>query len=81
MYPKIKDVYVDKGYILVVNFENGVQKKYDFNRNFDNPVFRDLKNEYLFKQVKVDTGGYGISWNDDLDLSENELWKNGVTCN
>lgn len=81
MYPKIKDVCVDEDYILVVNFENGIQKRYDFKRNFDNPVFRDLNNEYFFKQVKVDKGGYGISWNDDLDLSEYELWENGVTCN
>jgi len=27
--------------------------------------------------VKVDAGGYGISWNDDIDLSEYELWTNG----
>ncbi len=32
----------------------------------------------LFEQVKVDTGGYGISWNDDIDLSCNELWENGM---
>ena len=33
----------------------------------------------LFEQVKVDSGGYGISWNDELDLSCNELYYNGVT--
>ena len=27
--------------------------------------------------VKVDAGGYGISWNDNIDLSSNELWENG----
>lgn len=27
--------------------------------------------------VQVDPGGYGISWNDNVDLSENELWING----
>jgi hypothetical protein len=26
----------------------------------------------------VDAGGFGISWNDDADLSEYELWTNGV---
>ena len=37
-----------------------------------------LKNiDGLFDQVKVDVGGYGISWNDDLDLSCEELWING----
>ena len=32
----------------------------------------------LILAVKVDSGGYGISWNDDADLSEYELWTNGV---
>ena len=32
----------------------------------------------LFEQVQVDSGGYGISWNDDIDLSCNELWENGT---
>ncbi|WP_044018806.1 DUF2442 domain-containing protein [Thermoanaerobacter italicus] len=31
----------------------------------------------FFKAVKVDAGGYGVSWNSELDLSEYELWKNG----
>jgi len=31
----------------------------------------------LFEQVKVDTGGFGISWNDDIDLSCDELYING----
>lgn len=31
----------------------------------------------LFEQVKVDAGGYGISWNDEIDLSCNELYENG----
>jgi len=30
------------------------------------------------KSVRVDSGGYGISWNDDVDLSEYEIWTNGV---
>ena len=32
----------------------------------------------LFNQVKVDSGGYGISWNDEIDLSCNELYENGA---
>ena len=28
--------------------------------------------------VEVDNGGYGISWNDDIDLSCDELFENGV---
>jgi len=80
MYPKIRNINTDvkEDYILIIEFENGIRKKYDFKKNFKNPLFQDLKNKILFKQVKVDAGGYGISWNDDLDLSEYELWNNGV---
>lgn len=32
----------------------------------------------LFSCVAVDVGGYGIVWNDELDLSCDELWENGT---
>jgi hypothetical protein len=41
-------------------------------------MFELLRNEAFFKAVKVDPGGYGISWSDDADLSEYELWTNSV---
>ncbi|WP_423805896.1 DUF2442 domain-containing protein [Phascolarctobacterium succinatutens] len=42
--------------------------------------FKALKyTNVLFNLVKVDVGGYGISWNDDLDLSCDELWENGYS--
>ena len=31
----------------------------------------------LYYSVSVDTGGYGIVWNDELDLSCDELFANG----
>lgn len=31
----------------------------------------------LFEQVRTDPGGYGVSWNDDIDLDGSELWENG----
>lgn len=42
-------------------------------------VFQNLKNNNIFKNIKVDVGGYGISWNDYLDLECTELWGNGIT--
>lgn len=44
------------------------------------PVFAELKEDtQAFYCVEVDVGGYGIVWNDDLDLSCDELWEHGVT--
>lgn len=65
---------------LVAVFQNGIEKKYDVKQLFSTiPCFQELeKNHFLFKQVRVDAGGYGVSWNDNLDLAAEELWENGV---
>ena len=44
----------------------------------EDEIFKPLLNDSLFKSVKADKHGYGISWTDELDLSESELWLNGV---
>ena len=78
MFHKIKNVKALKDYILEVIFENDEIKYYDVKPLFDKwYIFQDLENKHLFEQVKVDTKGYGISWNDDIDLSCNELYNNG----
>lgn len=77
-YPKIKSVKALENYTLEVLFDNEVIKIYDFTPNFKYEIFQALKDYNLFKEVMVDPGGYGISWNDDLDMSEYELWTKGV---
>jgi len=67
-----------EGKRLLVTFVNGVQKVYDCQRILQLDRFQLLRNEAFFKAVTVDTGGYGVSWNDQMDLSEYELWRNGV---
>ncbi len=77
--PKIKDVKPLENYTLQVLFSNGIIKKYDMKPIIKKyPVFEDLQHNNLFKIVHVDCGGYGIAWNDNLDLSEYEIWKNGI---
>ena len=79
MFHKIKNVAAIPDYRLSVQFCEGVTKIYDVKPLFEQlPVFIALKNEEEFFDVTVDVGGYGIIWNDDLDLSCDELWENGV---
>ena len=80
MFHKIKNVYALPDYRLSVQFSEGVTKIYDMKPLFEQmPLFAELKeNAAVFCGVSVDVGGYGIVWNDDLDLSCDELWKNGV---
>jgi len=76
--PKLFAVQALENKKLRVKFVNGVEKVYDCTQLPDIEMFQFHKNDALFKSVKVDAGGYGISWNDDADLSEYELWTNGV---
>ncbi|MFR4519140.1 MAG: DUF2442 domain-containing protein [Fusobacterium sp.] len=80
MFYKVQDVKPLEKYKLLVTFQNGEIKEYDVKPLFDKwQVFKDLIYiNGLFQQVKVDAGGYGISWNDDIDLSCDELYYNGV---
>ena len=41
-------------------------------------AFRPLLDNALFQSVKADKYGYGVIWSDEIDLSESELWKNGL---
>ena len=80
MFHKVKNVSALPDYKLSVQFCEGLTKTYDVKPLFEKiPVFAQLKNEEVFFCVSVDVGGVGIIWNDELDLSCDELWENGVT--
>ena len=81
MFYKVHEVKPLGDYTLLVKFEKGEQKIYDIKPLFEKwGTFKDLYSIHgLFEQVKVDSGGYGISWNDDIDLSCNELYENGIS--
>ena len=80
MFHKIKNVFALPEYRLSVQFSEGLTKIYDVKPLFEKlPAFAVLQeNADAFACVSVDDGGYGIAWNDDLDLSCDELWINGV---
>ena len=81
MFHKVKAAAALPDYRLSVQFAEGVTKLYDVKPLFEKwPVFKALESSpELFSSVEVDVGGYGIVWNDDLDLSCDELFENGET--
>ena len=82
MFYKIKSVIPLDNMLLKVEFENGIIKNYDVKKLKNRwQVFKNLENKTLFEHVKVDAGGYGIMWNENIDLSCNEVWENGVIIN
>ena len=81
MFHKVKAVNALPDYMLSVQFAEGVTKIYDVKPLFSKwNSFKALKHDFgLFHSVRVDQGGYGIVWNDELDLSCDELFENGET--
>ncbi len=79
MFHKTKNVSALQEYRLSIQFAEGVTKLYDVKPLFEKlPVFKSLiDHPEEFGCVSVDVGGYGIVWNDELDLSCDELWENG----
>ena len=79
MFHKVNTVSALSDLRLCVQFAEGSTKIYDVKpllKRWD--TFKRFESEpELFAQVKVDIGGYGIVWDDELDLSCDELYANG----
>ena len=77
MFHKIKNVTPLKEFKLSIQFAEGITKIYDMKKLIENnEIFADLKDINLFNSAKVDIGGYGVIWNDDIDISCDELFEN-----
>ena len=76
-YPRITSVTAVDNTRLRVCFDTGVTTMYDCRPIIASPRFRLLAVPAFFRAVRVDTGGYGVCWTDQMDLSEYELWTNG----
>ena len=79
-FHRIRSVSVSESFLIRIEFENGIEKEYDLNRLKDRPEFALLfRHPDFAKAVRVDPGGYGISWNDEIDIGCEELWNHGMT--
>ena len=77
MFHKIKNVAPLKDFKLIIQFAEGITKIYDMKKLIENnKIFANLKDINLFNSVEVDIGGYGVIWNDDIDISCDELFEN-----
>ncbi len=75
--PTIKSIQALENYQLLVEFANHEYRLYDLTPRLSTEVFAPLQNPVFFQSVKVDTGGYAAVWNEEIDLSEHELWIHG----
>ena len=81
MFVKITSLATLPDYILLVGFSTGEFKKYDVKQLINKyQPFKKLTIDDLFSKAKIELGGYGVVWNDDLDLSADGLYEKGVPC-
>ena len=80
MFHRISKVEPRPDLCLLVWFANSEIKRYNVKPLLSEwEPFRSLETiPGLFNSVKVDANGFGVVWNDDIDLSCNELYNNGV---
>ena len=78
--PKIVSAKAVDDRLLVIEFSDNTIKKYDISRLLNKEMFAPLKSPSFFKNFRIEAGGYGLVWNEDVDISEYELWNNGVIC-
>ncbi len=76
---KIEFVIPLDNYDIIVFFRNGTAKKCNVKKYFDeiskcNTKYRDAE---LFKKVRIIVGGYGLTWGNLLNISNNYLFDNG----
>lgn len=76
-YPKINSAEALDNHTLLIEFDNSARKIYDVTPLLEKEMFAALKNSAFFKNVRVEKGGYAVFWNEDIDLSEHELWTQG----
>lgn len=76
---KIEDVLPLEPYRLLVFFRDGTIKKCDLANHFEKtPAFKImLKRPDFFEHVQIQTGGYGVSWDWNLTVSSDTLYRIG----
>jgi hypothetical protein len=75
--PKILAATAIENHTLLIQFDNNERKKYNIAPLLSKEMFAPLSNVALFKSVRVERGGYAVFWNNDIDISEYELWIHG----
>ena len=79
MFHKAVKLEYGEGTTLELTFQDGIVKRYDMSVVFEKyPQLSALKDRELFLSGKL-LGGYGIIWNDDLDLEVETIYYDGET--
>lgn len=76
---KIEDVVPLQNCSLLVFFRDGTIRKCELDKYFEGaPRFSILRNRPdFFAHVRIQSGGYGVQWDENLSIPDSELYKMG----
>lgn len=78
MFHKAVEIKYLSGTSLELTFQDGIVKRYDMHSLFNKyPQFTALSDRELFTSGRLT--GYGIIWNDDLDIETDTIYEDGET--
>ena len=79
MFHKAEKLIFREGTSFDLLFQDGITKHYDISILFEKyPQLKALTDRKLFLQGKL-MGGYGIMWNDELDIETETVYEDGKT--
>jgi len=76
---EVKTVKPLDNHILLLTFKNNEQKYYDVKPLLETGVFKTLKDNEMFKTVRVCFDS--IAWDNDVDIAPETLYYEGVSIN
>ena len=76
---RVEDVLLLDNFCLLVFFKNGTAKKCDLKAYFGEikPFHILLKKPEYFNAVRIQTGGYGVTWDVNMTISDTVLYQMG----
>ena len=74
MNPKVMQVEILKNYKLLITFTNNEKKIFDIEKYLHKKFWSSLRDENVFKTVKVSGGS--IEWSNGVDFCPDEVYEN-----
>jgi hypothetical protein len=71
--PRVISLEVVSATVLRVRFSDGTERTIDFEPVLFGRVYGPLREEALFRQVRIDSAGYGLEWPNGADFSPTTL--------
>ncbi len=76
----IEEVRPLEGFVLEAVFTGGEIRHYDCRALIERySAFRAMEQDpEIFLHPRIESGGYGVVWTDELDVASEEIWDNGM---